>query len=49
MDDKKKAEKQQESSLEKVKDKKANEELFKKALIEGVNNHFQKIIDNCDK
>lgn len=27
----------------------SNEELFKKALIEGLNNKFQKIIDNCDK
>ena len=27
----------------------SNEELFKKALIEGLNNRFQREIDNCDK
>ena len=27
----------------------SNEELFKKALIEGVNNHFPKTIDSCEE
>ena len=27
----------------------SNEELFKQALVEGVNNHFQKIIDSCEE